>query len=194
MKRFLRKQPSSFSFSGQGIVEYALILVLVVLILVTAVSLVGAAAGTSYQKVLSALSTNAPLQTPTEEPPLPTPVVLTALQRISNIQNLIADYYAKYGRWPRTWSPYNYTDLGLDPADYSQPIDGLYISPHGSEVGIANKSGDSIEVYAKDLNGNTVHLVNGWSIWCPITSTSCYYHTVASGNEIDPSSIYATGY
>jgi hypothetical protein len=61
-------------------------------------------------------------------------------------------------------------------------------------MGIANKIGDSIEVYAKDLNGNTVHLGNGWSIWRPVNNAYCYFHTVASGNEVDPASIYATGY
>ena len=43
------------------------------------------------------------------------------------------------------------------------------------------------------MNGNNLHLYDGWAIWCPVTSTSCYYHTVAPGNEVNISTIYTTG-
>jgi hypothetical protein len=31
----------------------------------------------------------------------------------------------------------------------------------------------------------TLHLYDGWSIWCLATNQVCYYHTVAPGNEVD---------
>jgi hypothetical protein len=99
------------------------------------------------------------------------------------------DFYQQHGRWARTWAPYNFTDLGLNPDDWDEPIDGLYISPHGDEVGIANRKGDNLDVYVDDLEGNTKKLYDGWSIWCPVNNLNCYYHTVAPGNEVDINTI-----
>ena len=170
------------SARGASTLEYALLLALVALILIAAVVSLSLITARNLGTVSSTVSMGS-------EP--------SAIQRVLAI---IADwharmlaYYQKYGSWPRTFSPYNFTDIGLNPADWSQPIDGLYLSPHGSEVGIANRTGDNIQVYVKDLNGNTLHLYDGWGIWCPVNSSSCYYHTVAPGNEVKITTIYTTG-
>jgi len=117
------------------------------------------------------------------------PAAPTTSQIIGDFQARILAYYEQYGRYPRTWSPYNFTDIGLNPADWSQPVNGLYFSPHGSEVGIANRKDDNLQVYVNDLNGKTLKLYDGWNIWCPVKTKSCYYHTVAPGNEVDINTI-----
>ena len=142
MKKTSLIRPTSIKTFGQGLVEYALILASVAIILILVLSSFGSSIGKTYQTVVDGLAGN------------------SALQKINNMENLMSAYYTAHGSWPRTWSPYNFTDLGLNPADYAQPINGLYISPHGNEEGISNVAGDNIEVYAKDLNGNTVHLIN----------------------------------
>ena len=163
--------------AGQALPEYALVIVLVLVVVIVVISIFGSSLAKSFQSVINALDGGQSTQ-----------------QIISDMNSRIISFYNSHGNWPRTFSPFNFTDIGLTPNDWSQPINGLYFSPHGSEVGIANRSGDTIEVYAKDLNGNTVHLINGWSIWCPANNANCYYHTVAPGNEVVPGSIYATGF
>ena len=103
---------------GAGIVEYAL---LIVLVAVAAISVLIGLGGKIYSllggvsSTINGLGVSAsPLQT-----------VLTS---ISDWQARELAYYQKYGSWPRTWSPYNFTDIGLNPADWSQPIDGLIMS------------------------------------------------------------------
>ena len=122
-----------------------------------------------------------------------TPEVSSTNQIIADFQSRILAYYKKNGRWPRTFSPYNFTDIGLNPDDWSKPVNGLYFSPHGSEVGIANHAGDNIQVYVDDLNGKTLKVYDGWGIWCPIDKPTCYYHTVAPGNEVDINTIKTVG-
>ena len=165
--------------SGQASTEYAIIIVLVAVVVIVALAGLGLAISNSFGVVTNNLIT-------------PTPGRSTAAI-IADFNARMLAYYNAHGSWPRTWSPYNFTDLGLNPSDWSQPVNGLYFSPHGSEVGIANAVGDNIQVYVKDLNGNTLHLYDGWAIWCPVNSSSCYYHTVAPGNEINISSLYTTG-
>ena len=162
--------------AGQGVVEYALILVLVVIVVIGLLSTLGSSISGSFKTLINALQRN------------------STQQIINDMNTRILVYYNAHGSWPRTWSPYNFIDIGLILSDYSQPINGLVFSPHGTEVGIGYGAGSSAQIYAKDLNGHTVHLTSRWAIWCPVNNTYCYVHTVVSGNEVDPASIYATGY
>ena len=165
--------------SGQGTVEYAIILVLIALVVIAALVGLGVVVGNKMGLVSAKMTTPGP--------------GASTQAIIADFNARILAYYNAHGSWPRTWSPYNFTDIGLNPSDWSQPVNGLYFSPHGSEVGIANAVGDNIQVYVQDMNGNNLHLYDGWAIWCPVTSTSCYYHTVAPGNEVNISTIYTTG-
>jgi pilus assembly protein Flp/PilA len=184
MKTPFKLRTLTFHQSGQAVVEYALILVLVSIVVLLALSLLGSRVSKNYKSVANSLQ--APASTASEVP--------STLLILGDMEARILKYFNTNGRWPRSFGPYNFTDIGLNSDDWSKPVNGLYFSPHGSEVGIANKAGDSIEVYAKDLDKNTIHLNNGWSIWCPVNSAGCYYHTVAPGHEVVKSSIYATGY
>ncbi len=162
--------------TGQANVEYAMLLVFVALIAVVALTALGSGLADRLEAVSTIIG--------------PSSGSKNTSQVLQDLQSAIRDFYNSHGHWPRTWSPYNFTDLGLDPDDWNEPINGLYWSPHGSEVGIANKQGDNLQVYVKDLGGNTLHLYDGWSIWCPVNDAHCYYHTVAPGNEIDISTIF----
>ena len=173
---------------GQANLEYALLIVLMAVLLIVVL----AALGSWLAGGLNIFNSTPQAETPSAqitETPVPSPISVI----LSDMQTRIQDYFAARNRYPRTWSPYNFTDVGSTPSDWSQPVEGLYWSPHGSEVGIANRRGDNLEVYVDDLNGNTLHLFNNWSIWCPVTSQYCYYHTVAPGNEVDISTITVTG-
>jgi hypothetical protein len=121
-----------------------------------------------------------------------TPAGLSNAQLLQDLFSRINDFYQQQHSWPRNWKPYNFTDVALNPEDYAQLINGLYWSPHGSNIGIANVKGDQYEVYVKTVSGEMKHLTDGWSIWCDIPTQVCYYHTIAPVNEVDFSSIVVT--
>lgn len=160
---------------GQSKIEYALILSFASLAAIVVMMFLGPQIRDLFDRASSSLPTAG--NTEDETPAF--------LQAIKDFQARILNFYEKNGRWPRTWSPYNFTDIGLKPEDWDEPVDGLYLSPHGDEVGIANRKGDDLDVYVDDLDGNTKKLYDGWSIWCPVDKPHCYYHTVAPGNEVD---------
>jgi Flp pilus assembly pilin Flp len=168
------------SARGASTLEYALLLALLAVMVIAVLASLGMIISSNVGSVSSAIGTPnglSPLQ--------------SLLADISDWQARMLAYHQKYGSWPRTWSPYNFTDLGLNPADWSQPIDGLMISPHGDEIGLT--PAPNYQVYVKDLNGNTLKLYSGWAIWCPVGDSNCYYHTVAPGNEININTLYVTG-
>ncbi len=161
------------SQSGQGIIEYGLIIVFIVIAVLVILSALGPGIRENFEELnfFSKKETKVFLKIKDE-----------MLDRIKT-------FYIDNDRWPRSWGSYAYTDIGLDPDDWDDPVAGIYWRPHGSDIGLANRSGDNLQIYVDDLSGNTLHLYDGWNIWCPVMDTKCYYHTIAPENEIDINSL-----
>lgn len=165
---------------GQGLIEYTLLLALLVLSVSVAMTTMGSAFDRQWSLLGEAVSQVSSDASGGMEPTKVETLIDGFLQRINA-------FYAEHGRWPRSWGDYRFSDIGLNPADWSGPIEGIYWNPNGENIGLANRIGDSLEIYVDDLNGNTLHLYNGWNIWC--NSGGCYYHTIAPGNEVDISTL-----
>ena len=155
---------------AQGLVEYALILALVALVVTGAMMLTGGNLAVAYTRAANAFG------------------VAEETNKLAEIKDdflaRIAQFYAENGHYPRSWGDYRFTDIGLDPVDWTGTVEGVVWNPNGGKIGLGNKLGDDIQVYVTDLDGNRLHLYDGWSIWC-VTDGTCYYHTVAPGNEVD---------
>jgi Flp pilus assembly pilin Flp len=164
---------------AQGTTEYALVLALVALVILLVVAVFGRGLATAYQKAVDGLN---------------------GTKAAASIQSIAQDFMArslKYhqttGNWPSTWGDQRFTQLGLNPADWAAPINGIAWGPHGQYIFLGNVSGDNLQVYAKDMNGNLMHLIDTWAIWCDAVDGTCYYHTAPTGTVVDLSTIYVTG-
>lgn len=154
---------------GQGLVEYALLLALIALLALGGLQLTGTSVADVFERVANAfgIDTRSPVDTLTGD----------FLARIQG-------FYDENGRYPRSWGDYRFTDLGLDPADWDGLVEGILWNPNGDKIGLTNKIGDDIQIYVDDLDGNEMHLYDGYNIWCTLENR-CYYHSVAPENEID---------
>lgn len=165
---------------GQAMIEYLLLLMLLVVGSFAALGTVNSTQGAAWDTLRAAVAGASGAATQESQPTKVEKIVEDFLQRIQA-------FYDERGRWPRSWGDFAYTDIGLNPADWSGPVEGIYWGPNGQRIGLANKIGDTLEIYVDDLNGNTRHLVNGWNIWC--YPGVCYYHTATPGNEVDISTL-----
>lgn len=163
------------SQSGQTKAEYALLIALLGLVVIAALILLGP----QISSLLNFAANSISGQTASAE--------RSAQDILSDFQARIQAFYDAHGYWPRSWGDYRFTDLGLNPADWAGPVNGIYWNPNGEKMGLANRAGDNLQVYVTDMNGNTLHLYDGWNIWC--VASGCYYHTIAPGNEVDISSL-----
>jgi type IV pilus assembly protein PilA len=104
------------------------------------------------------------------------------------VQLLLA-YHAQHHSWPRSWSPYNFTDLGLDQATYSAAIDGIKYSAGGSTV-VARPAAGYV-MTATGVNGQKFVMTNNlsWNFVYDATTGKWYYHTISAANEIDISTM-----
>jgi Flp pilus assembly pilin Flp len=161
---------------AQGTTEYGLILSLAVLAVLLAVTFFGQQLSASYQKGVTAVG-GAP-------PP-------TSIQSITQdfISRMLI-YHQSTGYWPPNGG---YAALGLNPADWQAPVSGIQWNPNGEYIGLANASGDNLQVYVKDTNGNLLHLYDGWDIWCRATDGACFFHTAGSGTPVDLNTVVVTG-
>jgi Flp pilus assembly pilin Flp len=161
---------------GQAHVEYVLLVLFVAVVVLAVLFVFGPQISNLYQQATGSL----PGQSDESEL---SPIGILLQDFLARIQA----YYDKYGHWPRSWGDYKFTDLGLDPDDWEGPVDGIYWNPNGQYIGLGNKKGDNLQVYVTDMDGNQLHLYDGWNIWC--SSGGCYYHTVSPDNLVDINSV-----
>jgi type IV pilus assembly protein PilA len=142
--------------------------------------------GTAY--VLTGWLSNGSFQVPVEAQSL----VAGFSSQTTFLVQLMLDYYAKHGSWPRSWSPYNFTDLGLDPDTYASAIDGVKYSAGGTTV-VARPAAGYV-MTATGLNGQKFVMTSNlmWNFVYDATSGKWYYHTITPANEIDVSTMQVT--
>ena len=169
--------------TGQGMVEYALLIGLVAVVVVAVLLILGPRVGGVFSQVVAASSSAGEAVAP--------PVAKNAvtLQIAADFLKRMQDFHEETGHWPRSWGDYKFTDLGLDPAEWAGAIEGVYWNPNGDKIGLANRAGDDIQIYVNDLDGNRLHLYDNWNIWCVAGSARCYYHSLAPENEVDIESL-----
>lgn len=155
---------------GQTLGEYSIGIALVTIVLIGALITMGGNISGMFASVASRLQSQDAGGSGTEMGSTP--------EEISkNFINLILKYRSEHGRWPRSWEPYNYSDLGLDPDKWSQPIDGVKYVPAGNRFGIANVRGDDYQVYVKTKDGRKLHVYDGYGVWYDFDSGQWYYHS-----------------
>ena len=100
--------------------------------------------------------------------------------------DLALDFYAEHGYWPRTWGDYRFTDLGLDPLEWSGvPVEGIIYTPVGSRLQVRPAAG--YEFTFTFLDGSTGSLTStlNWNLVYSLQNDTWYFHSIAEVNEID---------
>ncbi|RME85774.1 MAG: hypothetical protein D6775_01960 [Caldilineae bacterium] len=115
--------------------------------------------------------------------------VSQTLKTADMLIKLIQEYYEEHGRWPRSWEPYNFSDLGLDPDEWTLPRNGVKFNPAGDRLGITNVIGDEYQVYIKTPGGEELHLYDGYNIWYNFADGRWYYHDIADNIVVDISTL-----
>jgi len=172
MIRFIRHNES-----GQALIEYTLLLTLLMFGVIAALTATGSALASDWGQLQQAMEVAIKPEMSEGEPSKVRDLMDGFLQRMQA-------FYDEEGRWPRSWGDYRFTDIGYDPADWDEAVEGIFWNPNGYRLGLANYAGDNLQIYVDDLEGNTLHLYDGWNIWC-LPGGGCYYHAVEPGNEVD---------
>lgn len=116
------------------------------------------------------------------------PLGSTFPQIFTNIQALIDTRFTEKGSYGRDWGDYRYTDIGLDPQDWKDPVSHIYYKPAGNLIRISPEQGYYFLV--NDLAGieKTLTYGSNWDLIYSIEAGKWYFHSINDLNEIDISS------
>jgi len=130
-------------------------------------------------------------------PPTPTPTPLTSLgstftEITTSMIDLTSNFYQQKNRYPRSFGDYVFTDIGLNPAEWAQPINGLYYKPGGSAVRIRPDNGYSMTM--KSIQGATMILTAklSWDLIYDMVTEQWYYHSIKPQNAVDIKTLQVT--
>jgi Flp pilus assembly pilin Flp len=155
---------------GQGLVEYALILVLVALVVILSVTALGGGLSDVFSSITTGLNRGA------ED-------TQSVSYLIGDFSRRILDFRNENGRWPKSWGDERFTELGLDPKDWEEPVSDILWIPHGDNIGLGNVYKDNIRLYVNKVDGSKMEIYT--VVWCYPTSSRCYYRFPEPENEVD---------
>jgi Flp pilus assembly pilin Flp len=175
------------SEKGQLFLEYSLIIAVFVLVIIATVpglrdSIRAVFSSTSSELAVSNSSNTIESET---QPPLTS--LGSNLSDISgSMIDLINQYYAEHGRYPRTWEPYSYTDLGLTLEEWQgKTYGGIIYKPGGSQVAIVPGTGYAFRI--KDMNGNMIEFPYSyhWGLVYSIPNSNTWHFKRNDGTIVD---------
>jgi prepilin-type N-terminal cleavage/methylation domain len=122
--------------------------------------------------------------------PIPLSPLGSAFSEISsNMIPLFAKRLTAKGSYGRNWGDYAYTDLGLTPTDWKNPVAHVYYKPGGSNLSIRPEDGYSFTMYDKQGVMRLLKASYEWNLIYNDLDKTWYYHSIAAGNEIDISTL-----
>jgi len=171
MKKYFSKE------DGQGLVEYGLIISLVAIVSISSLTAFSGGLTDKYSALGNALETE-------QDTPL-SPLGNSFSEISTNMIDKIIEKYSISGRYGRTWGDYAYTDLGLSPEDWKNPIEHIYYKPGGANLSIRPEDGYSFIVNGTDGSKKTLPASYNWNLTYNDANKKWYYHTIKPENEID---------
>lgn len=102
----------------------------------------------------------------------------------SEMIDLITKFHIDHSGYPRTWNPYRYTDLGLDPSDWGSPINHITYSPSGAELRVRPEDGYSFFYELK--SGGVIELTghSNWNLIYNNKDKKWYHRSIAPENVV----------
>ncbi len=94
-------------------------------------------------------------------------------------------HFQAHGHYGRSWGDFAFTDIGLNPADWSSPVGHLFYTPAGSRLGVKPAEGYQIKVQGIDHETYVLNYQLNWSLWFDLNSRTWYFHSIQPGNEVD---------
>ena len=124
-----------------------------------------------------------------------TPLGSTFQAISSGMIQLLEDYYAVNNRYAHSWGTYVFTDIGLLPGDWQNPVNNMYYKPGGNRLSIRPAAGYQF-VVSNAVTGNTMIMKDtySWDIVYNLADQTWYYHDSSPGNEIAITSLQVIKY
>lgn len=131
----------------------------------------------------------APEPTPTPQPkPKPLTSLGSSFEEISKgMIDAIEAYYEKNGKYPRTGAKTKYTDIGLDPNEWQNAINGIIYTPQGDRI--LAKPGEGYTFSVTSESGKQLTVSGTSKIVYSMETDQWYSSSIKKGNEVNISTL-----
>ena len=123
-----------------------------------------------------------------------TPAALTSLgstftEITTAMIDLIKKYVQQYGHYPKSSGKSAFSDLGLNPSEWTQPVSGLLYTPAGEQVLVTPGTGYTMTI--KTTKGATVTITPAlkWGILYDVPTRQWYYKQKEDYNVVNISTL-----
>ncbi len=102
---------------------------------------------------------------------------------------LIDQYHQENRKYPRSWGNFAFTDIGLDPDEWANAVEGMIFKPNGKRVSVTPAQGYTF--YVNNAKGEQIELSSdsNWSLWYSMDKGSWYFKNTSKNNLIDISTL-----
>jgi prepilin-type N-terminal cleavage/methylation domain-containing protein len=122
--------------------------------------------------------------------PLPLTSLGSTFEEITgSMITLVQEFYDEKGRYPRSWRDHEYTDIGLDPDEWSDAFNGIIYSPEGDSIKVTPEKGYIFYVTDSDGEEKVLKSRDKRSLWYSMEDGEWYYKKIKDDNEIDISTL-----
>jgi prepilin-type N-terminal cleavage/methylation domain-containing protein len=103
--------------------------------------------------------------------------------------DLITEYVQQKHRYPKSSGDRAFTDLGLNPADWTQPVNGLFYTPAGEQLIVEPAPGYVMTM--KTTRGVTVNITPAlnWNLIYDVPTSQWYYKQKEDKNMVNISTL-----
>ncbi len=142
-------------------------------------------------ELIPAEPTPAPVPTPTPTP-APKPKPLTSLgssfEEISKgMIAAIEKFYQENGKYPRKGANTRYTDIGLNPDEWKDAINGITYTPQADHISVSPGTGYTFSVTS--MSGKEVTISGSKNIIYSMETKQWYSSSIKKGNEVNISTL-----
>lgn len=102
---------------------------------------------------------------------------------------LIEDFYEEYGKYPRSWGDYRFTDIGLDPEEWSVSYEGIIYKPAGNRVALEPEEGFTFFVTDAKGRERKITARSNWNLVYSMKNDKWYFKKIKKNKEIDISTL-----
>lgn len=103
--------------------------------------------------------------------------------------DLLNDFYEENGRYPGRGGDRAFSDIGLDPDEWGDAVEGIVYSPEGRRIGVA--PADGYTFYVNGTNGQQMELPSSdnSSLLYSMEDGNWYFNNISNKNLIDISTL-----
>ena len=103
--------------------------------------------------------------------------------------DLVRKFHEEKGRYPRSWGDLAFSDIGLDPEEWGDAVEGVIYTPRGRRINVSPAEGFTFHVTGADGRPLELPASYNWNLLYNMDDGNWYYRNINKKNLVDISTL-----